>query len=152
MVSGDLCVAIGGFRGPGIGLRLGGVGDVTDSHRLWRNEKNPQSIGTGIFIGKHVFRANAGPGTIDCLDATTGEVIWTDRAEGADHWASVVHANDHLFATNQDGTTVVFKPDAESFQEVGVNKLGEPVNATPAFAPGRIYIRGAEHLFCIGEE
>ena len=84
LIAGDLCVSTGGFQGPAIGFKLGGRGDVTESHRLWREERNPQSIGSGVFIGKHVFRPNAGPGTIQCLDAATGEVLWNERAEGGE--------------------------------------------------------------------
>jgi len=28
--------------------------------------------------------------------------------------------------------------------------MGEPIRSSPAFQPGRIYIRGQTHLFCIG--
>jgi hypothetical protein len=33
---------------------------------------------------------------------------------------------------------------------VSRNALGEAVSATPAAADGRLYIRGADHLFCLG--
>jgi hypothetical protein len=31
------------------------------------------------------------------------------------------------------------------------NQLGQRVYASPAIADGRIYLRGTEHLFCIGQ-
>ena len=75
---GNLCVAIGGYGGPGIGIKLGGKGNITESHRLWRNEGNPQSIGTGILLGKYLFRANATrKAGVDCIDATTGKHVWS---------------------------------------------------------------------------
>ena len=151
LISGDICVAIGGYNGPGIGIRLTGSGDITDSGRLWRNEKNPQSIGSGIFLGNHIYRANAGPGTIDCMEAETGRVIWRDRAAGGNHWASLVLAGGLLYATNQDGTTVVLKPNPERFEMVSMNELGESSNSTPAFSDGQIFFRTFEHLYCIGE-
>ena len=45
----DVCVAIGGYRGPSIGVKLGGAGDVTKTHQLWRIKSNPQSIGSGVL-------------------------------------------------------------------------------------------------------
>jgi outer membrane protein assembly factor BamB len=36
------------------------------------------------------------------------------------------------------------------FNEVARAELGEHAWACPAFADGRIYIRGMTHLFCIG--
>ena len=144
-------MAIGGFQGPGIGVKLGGTDDITGSARQWRSEKNPQNIGTGVFLGKHIYRANAGPGTIDCIDAMTGEVVWTDRAGGGEHWGSVVNAGGHLLATNPDGTTTVFQPNPKEFEQVASNALGETTNATPAISDGQIFIRTFEHLYCIGE-
>jgi hypothetical protein len=35
---------------------------------------------------------------------------------------------------------------------IGEPELGEGAVTTPAFAAGRIYIRGDEHLYCIGEQ
>jgi hypothetical protein len=31
-----------------------------------------------------------------------------------------------------------------------VNSLGEPIIASPAIASGRLYLRGASHLYAIG--
>ena len=37
------------------------------------------------------------------------------------------------------------------FQIVGQNPLDEPVGASAAVVGGRVYIRGHEHLFAIGD-
>ena len=46
-------VAMGGYSGPAIGFRLGGSGNVTETNRLWRVERNPQRIGSGVILGEH---------------------------------------------------------------------------------------------------
>ncbi len=151
MIRGELCVAIGGFNGPGIGLRLGGSGNVTDTRRIWGNEQNPQSIGTGVFIGKYVYRSNAGrPSVVDCMEAETGVVTWKGPAGGSS-WSSIVAAAGNLYLTNQEGTTLVFKPNPERFEAVAVNALREPSNSTLAISDGEIFIRTFEHLYCIAE-
>lgn len=150
VIVGETCVVIGGFNGPGLAVRLGGRGNVTESHRLWRNEQNPQSIGTGVAVEGSFYRPNAGPGTIECLDPQTGKVRWTDRAGGANHWASIVSANGLLYATNQNGTTIVFQPNPEKFELVSSNELKEPTNATPAISDGQLFFRTSQHLICIG--
>ena len=114
-------------------------------------EKNPQNIGTGIFVDGHVYRVNASPGPlIDCLDAATGKTVWRGPRGGAG-WASIVMAGDLLFATNQDATTFVFKRDPKQYEEVAQNKLDETCNATPALSDGQIFIRTHEHLYCVGQ-
>ncbi|MCA9069315.1 MAG: PQQ-binding-like beta-propeller repeat protein, partial [Planctomycetaceae bacterium] len=98
MVSGDIGVAMGGFKGPALGFKLGGEGDVTESNRLWRTENaQPQRIGTGVILGEYIYMANAGPGTIQCLELKTGKELWVQRVQG-NHWGSMVFADGLLYA------------------------------------------------------
>ncbi len=151
IIADDLCVSVGGFQGPSIGLRMGGKDDITETHRVWRVESNPQSIGTAVYVDGYLYRPNAGPGTIDCLDPRTGEIIWTERGTGAAHWASIVYAGGHCYATDQDGTTVVFRPNPQKCEIVNTNQLGDPTNATPAISDGQLFLRTSKYLVCIGE-
>jgi outer membrane protein assembly factor BamB len=149
MIFEDFCVAIGGYEGPSIGIRLGEKGDLTQSNRPWRVEKNPQSIGTGIFVDGHVYRVNASAGPlVECLDAKTGQAVWRGPRGGV-AWASIVMAGNLLHATNQDATTFIFELDPKEYVEVAQNKLDETCNATPALSDGQIFIRTHEHLYCI---
>ena len=60
---------MGGYKGPSIGFLLGDAsGDVTETHRKWRQEeKQPQRIGSGVILGKHIYMANAGPERLSVL-------------------------------------------------------------------------------------
>jgi outer membrane protein assembly factor BamB len=150
LIGEGVLVATGGFGGPSLAVKLGGKGDVTESHRLWRAERNPQSIGSGVIVGKHMFKPNAGPGTVECLNPETNEVLWTERAVGS-CWGSIVAAEGRLYVTNQNGATFVFKPNAEKYEQIAENPLGESSNSTPAISDGNIFIRTHRHLYCIGE-
>lgn len=153
MIEGDRCVAIGGFNGPAIGFRLVGTGDITAASRLWRNESNPQSIGTGVFWKGHVYRINAArPAPIECLNPDTGKVIWASDPRGGICWGSLVAVGSLGYVTNREGTTFVFRLTPEKYIEVARNPLGETCNATPAVSAGRIYIRTWKHLYCIEGE
>jgi outer membrane protein assembly factor BamB len=150
LISDGICFAMADLRGPAMGFKLGGKGDITETNRLWLAEKrNPNSVGTGVFVGGHVFRPNSKPGSLECLDAKTGKSLWKERAR--DHWASMVLAGGNLYALSQRGTTIVFKPNSQEYEEVASNDLGESTNATPAFSDGQIFLRTEENLFCIGE-
>jgi outer membrane protein assembly factor BamB len=150
LVAGDVAFVTGGFGGPAMAVRLGGSGDVTSTHRLWKTEKNPQSIGSGIVVDGLVYRPNAGPGTLQCIDPKTGDVLWEHRAAGDNQWASIVLAGGLAYATAQNGTTVVFRPSPTKYDEVARNELNEHTNATPAIVDGAIVIRTFENLVCVG--
>jgi hypothetical protein len=40
----------------------------------------------------------------------------------------------------------------EKHEVIGVNPMGQPLMSTPALAGGRMYVRGATHLFAIGRK
>ena len=100
-------------------------------------------------MGDSLFMANAGPGLLQCLDVATGEERWKDRGPGGNFWGSMVLAEGRLYATNQKGTTVVLAPNAEQFEKLGENSLGEPSNSTPAFSDGDIFLRTSKMLYAI---
>lgn len=152
VIAGDICVAMGGFKGPAIGFRMEGNGDIT-AKRLWRVDRNnPQRIGSGVFVGGHVFMANAGPNTIECIDPVTGKVKWQERSPGGAHWGSLSLVDGLLFTTDQNGMTIVFEPSPERFEKVATNALNDSGNSTPAFAESAIYLRTFAHLYCIRKE
>lgn len=151
LVLGDVCIAFAGFGGPAMGIKLGGKGDITDESRLWRVEKNPQRIGSGIFLNGYVYLANAGPNTFQCINPKTGEVLWQERSGGPAHWGSMVYAAGHIFVTNQSGTTFVINPDSQKLEIVGKNTIEEGSNSTPAFSDGEIFLRTFENIYCIGK-
>lgn len=151
IIAGDLCFQTGGYGGPALSIKLGGSGDVTDTHRLWRREKEPQSIGTGVALGGFIYRPNAGPGTIDCLEPQTGKVRWRERATDAAFWGSMVMAGDLAYVVSQKGETVVFRPNPDKYDGVALNPLDETCNTTPAISDGQIFIRTNQHLVCVGE-
>lgn len=153
MVGDGYAVIMGGFNGPAFGLKLGGTGDVTESNRLWRTEKNnPQRIGSAVVLGDHVFMANSGPGIIECLDLKTGKERWRARPETeGNFWGSVVFANNRLYATNQNGTTLVFAPNPDKFELLATNPLGEHCNATPAISGRDLFLRTYNALYGIRE-
>lgn len=150
MIGDGLCVTIGGFSGAGMAFKLGGKGDIS-ANQLWYKPRNPQSIGTGVLIDGYVYIPDAGPGTIRCLDAKTGEEKWTERGGGGNFWGSIVMAEGRAYVTGQNGTTMVFRPNPEKFEKLAENKLDEHCNATPAISNGQIFIRTFENLYCLGE-
>ncbi len=152
-VIGDgLGVVLGGFHGPAIGFKTGGEGDLTETNRLWRQaQRNPQRIGSGVVIGKHLFVANANPAAAQCLDLETGKELWQARLPTGEIWGSVVLAQGRLYVTNPEGKTYVFAPNPEKFELLATNELGESTNSTPAISDGQIFLRTFQAVYCIDD-
>lgn len=150
MLGDGLCIALNGFSGLATAFKLTGTGDLTEKTKLWDKPMNPQSIGTGVIIDGYAYIPDAGPGTIRCLDAKTGDVKWTERL--GTYWGSIVMADGLAFVTDQSGKTIVFRPNPEKFDQVAANTLGEHCNSTPAVSDGQIFIRTFENLYCIGKK
>jgi hypothetical protein len=87
-------------------------------------------------------------------DAATGKELSTRKVKelqvkGVDIYPSICVAGGRIFISNDEGTTLVMTPgDEPSIEET--NSL-EPFRSTPIFQGGRMYIRGLNHLWCIGK-
>ena len=146
-----VAVAMSGYGGSAIGCRLpktGEAGDLTDTHRLWLHEKNHQRVGSGLIANGHVYIVNE-PGIAQCIELSSGRKVWEERVCGSS-WGSLVLAEDKLYVTDQEGTTIVLRPSPQFEMLHDDNKLGELTRASVAVSDGQIFIRTYNHLYCIG--
>lgn len=146
---GDVVVAMGGYMGPAIGVRLGGTGDVTATHRLWLHEKgNPQRVGSGVVVEGHLYILNEN-GFAWCIELKSGDIKWKQRVT-TPSWSSMVYADGMLWIINKQSQTLLIKPDAEKCLMMGTNTLQtQTTQASLAFSDGQIFIRTFTHLYCI---
>lgn len=148
LVTPEVVVAMAGFGGSAIGVKTGGTGDVTDTHRLWRVTKNPQRIGSGVVVGEYVYAVDE-PG-LRCVELKTGKTVWQEPVGGG-VWSSVVHADGRLYVVSQRGETVVFAPKPE-FELIARNPLKETTRASIAVSDGELFVRTYKHLWCIAKK
>lgn len=147
LVSEKYVFAAAGFGGAAIGVKTGGSGDVTESHRLWRTAKNPQRIGSGVIVGDFAFAVNE-PSVV-CIDLKTGKQVWDKNINGG-AWGSIVHSDGTLFLTSQRGETMVFKASPKEYEELALNKLdGSTTRASIVPSDGELFVRTYKHLWCI---
>ncbi len=130
-----------------VALRLETSGTSTIPVVAWRNKKNFPYVPTLLAYGENLYFVND-KGIAGCFAARTGEAVWTERL-GGDTSSSPVLIRGKIYSTSEDGDVNVFEA-APTFRLLAKNSLGERVIATPAVADNRLFIRGEEHLFCIG--
>jgi outer membrane protein assembly factor BamB len=89
-------------------------------------------------------------GTISCFDSRTGERYWyEDLPHG--FYSSPILVGDTVYLMDMNGLMYLFKAEKKYIQ-VNTCELGEKAVTVPAFMHGRIYIRGFDNLYCIGEK
>jgi len=88
-------------------------------------------------------------GVLACYDLKSGEKYW-EHDVGKTLYSSPAYADGKLFMMDNDGVMRVYE-FAKEMKLISENKLGEHAGTTPAFANGKIYIRGDKNLYCIGK-
>jgi outer membrane protein assembly factor BamB len=129
-----------------LAIRPDGHENVTQSHVIWRDSKGAPYIPSLMVVGDFLLSINS-PGVAFCYEAATGKVLWQERL--GRHHASPVLIDGLVYFINDQGEIDVVKPGA-TFDRVGKYGLGEPCYASPAISNGQVFLRGFQHLFCIG--
>lgn len=134
--------------GPYMAIRPGGSGDVSDSHVQWHVPTGAPYVASILHHDGLLYMATE-RGIARCVDAESGETVWTERLGGV-FSASPVVADGKIYFANEDGVTFVIEA-AREFKLVARNDLSERILASPAISNGQIFLRSDNHLFCIGK-
>ena len=129
-------------------IKPDGSGDVSETKIAWKYEDGGlPDMCSMLCDGPRVYSLVFG--ILHAFDALTGEHLWEFETK-AKFQASPALANGHIYLLASDGTMIIGEAGKDGFKEISRSPLGEGAGASPAFAPGRIILRGKKHLFCIG--
>jgi outer membrane protein assembly factor BamB len=134
-----------------IAIRLGGSGDLKGTpYVVWKYNKGTAYVPSPILYGDYLYLMTDS-GLLTCLDAKTGAVQYEGGRVPvpATFSASPVAFDGKILLTSEDGDTFIIKAGA-TYEVIRTNSLGEPVFASIAISAGKLFIRGAKHLYCIG--
>jgi outer membrane protein assembly factor BamB len=103
-----------------------------------------------IVYGDHYYTL-LDRGFLTCHDARSGKEVYgkTSFPAGATFTSSPWAYNGKIFCLSEDGDTFVVKAGPE-FKLLGTNRLDELCLASPAVANGKLLLRTASRLYCIG--
>ena len=130
---------------PLVAVRPTGTGDISNNI-VWKSNKAIPKRPSQILVGDLLFMMNDG-GVASCMDALTGNVLWSKRLPG-EYWSSPLVANGMIYCFSQKGEIPVFKA-AREFEIVAENKLDDGFNASPAVAGESLILRSKTHLYRI---
>ncbi len=132
-----------------LAVRLGGKGDITESHVEWRMQKGAPSTPTPLLVGDELFCVSD-KGIASCIDARTGKHHWMERL-GGNFSASPLFANNLVLFLDEVGHAYWVKP-SKQFELIQRNEVNGRTFSTPAFTRNAMYLRTDQALLKIAKE
>jgi outer membrane protein assembly factor BamB len=114
---------------------------------LWQSLKLKPGYCSPIVHQGFLYVVN-GNGVVNCANAKTGAILWTQRVVGAIA-ASPLLADGKLYIVNEKGVTTVLQAGAET-KVLGQNTIDDTFLASPVASDGAIFLRSDSTLYCIG--
>ncbi len=135
VIAGDVVVVAGGRADIGrprlYGIRLGGTGDVTTTHRLWKREDTGTYVSTPAEYKGRIYLLRD-RGEVECLDPISGKTLWREVFPKASsrYYTSPLVPGGVLYAIREDG--VVFVAGVEGrFEILAENHMVERIKSSP---------------------
>jgi outer membrane protein assembly factor BamB len=132
---------------------------------LWRTELGGGFLASPAYRNGLLYTTEGKTCRVCILDATTGELLTTTRAAGADRpdagvkvdglaaaqyaYASPVATEKYIFVFDDGGRTAVLEPGRQP-RVNHLNRLADGNCGTPFFVGDRIIIRGTKAVYFIG--
>ncbi|MEM0927646.1 MAG: PQQ-binding-like beta-propeller repeat protein, partial [Planctomycetota bacterium] len=163
-VCGSICVRdnvayiMGGQSGRAIAIRMGGEGDVSETHTLWRSPLRA-GICTPVLAGKNLHWCSGG--IFYAADCETGEYVYKTRLPRIGRPTGVFPNADYSSPIVSGETIVQFTRSGESyviasgdeFKTVAHNRRFDEdessFSSTSAIADGQLFVRSERFLYCI---
>jgi len=161
-VDGLLYITSGYFQDknrPVFAVKPGAQGDITVGEGETSNEFVQWSLekmgpyNTSPIVYRGLYYTLLDRGMMTCHDAKTGELIYdrTRFPQGASFTASPWAYNGKVFCLDENGNTYVL-PAGREFKVDRTNSLDELCISTPAICQGKLLIRTASQVYCIGKD
>ena len=133
-------------------LKAGGKGRIGDDCLAWQyTAAAPDVICPLIYQGR-LYSMDDKTREMVCHDPATGKLIWKEKLDlGNVVRASPTGADGKIYIINRAGDALVLEA-GDQFKLLAKIKMGEmPVHSTIAAACGKLFIRTALNLYCIGK-
>jgi outer membrane protein assembly factor BamB len=160
IAGGGLVYVTGGYMParPIYAIRPGGSGDISlptgtlSSERIpWSSDREGVYIPTPILYRDILYALN-NTGILTAYNAATGERVYRGRVgTGGAFSASPIAADGRLYFSNEDGDVFVVRA-GKDYVQIAVNRMGEPITATPAVSNGVLVVRTTKALYGIGQK
>ena len=130
-----------------LAVRLGGRGDITQTHVAWQTTDDVPHVPSMLYVAPRLYSVTES-GIAKCFQGATGAVLWRQRL-GGKFSASPVYADGKVYFLSEKGKTTIIE-EGPQYKIVAENDLDETCCASPAIAQGNLFLRTEKALYCIG--
>ncbi|MCX7886045.1 MAG: PQQ-binding-like beta-propeller repeat protein [Verrucomicrobiae bacterium] len=147
----DLVFVIRARGRPLFALRPEGRGELDDRIVAWRFEENRGQVPSPLLYKNRLYVVQDNERKLVCLNPQTGEIVWQQQLPVRVRLeASPTAADDKIYCISLLGEVVVLAA-GDKPAVLGRVTFPEPLcRSTIVAANGRLYIRTARHLYCVG--
>jgi outer membrane protein assembly factor BamB len=141
-----------GYRGAAAyAVPLDARGELTGTDKLlWKADKGTPYVPSPLLDRDRLYFTQYNTPLLSCLDTRTGKPL-IDRVRLPaleDLYASPAGAAGRLYFVGRDGTTVVLRR-ADKLEVLSVNRLDDPIDASPVIVGRQLFLRGHNYLYCL---
>jgi outer membrane protein assembly factor BamB len=156
VAGGGVVLACGPKRAPVFAAKAGETGDISTNGLAWKSEDRGDittDVPTPLFYEGRFYVLSDLRRTLACLDAKTGNPIWTVKLPGTQMcWGSPTGADGKIYVMNLHGEVTVV--DSKSGSLLATNPMADEqteIRSTVVVAHGNLFIRTNTHLHCVGK-
>lgn len=148
-------VAIGQDPNHGLGkgclscIDAAGAGDISKTGVIWRYTGIDRSVSTAAIADGLVYAADLA-GVLHCVDAETGEAVWTQDL-GAPVWGSPLCADGKLYVGTEGGDLYIMNAGREKHTLASIS-LFSPIYTTAVVANHVLYVTTGRNLYAISTQ
>ena len=114
--------------------------------QVWSYEMPSYCVSTPAVANGLAFVADC-KGVLHCVDAETGQVVWTHEI-GGDIWGSALVADGKVYIGSRNKQFCTVAASREK-KEIASVKLGAPISSTPTAANGVLYVSTQDTLYAV---
>ena len=148
LLAGGLALVCTGYsKAEMIGIKLGGKGNITNTHLKWSLRKGAPNKPSSVMYLEHLYTVTDG-GVASCINPRAGEILWQHRI-GGEFSASLLRSKNKIYCFDQSGTCTIIKASEKECRVIAKNKLSDGFMSSPAVLNDDLILRTKTHLYRI---
>jgi outer membrane protein assembly factor BamB len=130
-----------------LAIKPDGTGELGQSAVVWKHARGVPYVASPVIDRGILYMVKEG-GIVTKLEVATGQVLQEQRVGGmGNYFASPVAGDGKVYFASEPGMVSVLASEPE-WKLLSSRDFHEKIYATPTFAPGRLYLRTEQALYC----